>query len=311
MSLDVAYSVEINDFIDPDKAYELYWSGMLDDKRAFFCPGTNCSASVTCANLDKDTHSLKVVPHFRVFGIHSKDCEIARNVPLRLKYAEPTVQTATHKALDVSIVDTFMDKRPDSYYDHYKNNSHSKNAKVKIVNVLKAKSERQLKEIGITSSIYSVRTVVSRYARYKKDGTLDLRRLNLAGKDIPYTSLFNKIENQVVSDLPQLPLIYYGWAFINRLLSGYGYQIRFRKNLESDSGNKNVTIMIGDRLIEKYKMKKLVAKRIEKIYQSPNPTAYVFIYGTPKINQRNERFVNIDITNLDMIDICVENPWAK
>ncbi|WP_407552913.1 hypothetical protein [Vibrio parahaemolyticus] len=230
MSLDVAYSIEIDDFIDPDKAYELYWSGMLEDKRAFLCPGTNCSANVTCANLDKDTSSLKVVPHFRVFGSHIKGCEVSRNVPLKLQYSEPTTQTATHKTLDTSIVDTFLEKRPESYYDHYKTNSRAKNAKVRMVNILKSKAERQLKEIGVTSSIYSVRTVVSRYARYKKDGTLELRRLNIAGKDKPYTSLFSKIENQIVSDLPQMPSIYHGWAFINRLPSGHGYQIKFKKN---------------------------------------------------------------------------------
>ncbi|TOI27782.1 hypothetical protein [Vibrio parahaemolyticus] len=313
MSLDVAYSIEIDDFIDPDKAYELYWSGMLEDKRAFLCPGTNCSANVTCANLDKDTSSLKVVPHFRVFGSHTKGCEVSRNVPLKLQYAEPTTQTATHKTLDTSIVDTFLEKRPESYYDHYKTNSRAKNAKVRMVNILKSKAERQLKEIGVTSSIYSVRTVVSRYARYKKDGTLELRRLNIAGKDKPYTSLFSKIENQIVSDLPQMPSIYHGWAFINRLPSGHGYQIKFKKKLKGNSSDKEftTTVMIGDRLIEHYKMKKLVAKRIEKLYKSPNPTAYVFIYGTPRVNERNGRYANIDITNLDMIDICLEDPWAK
>ncbi|MBM4950742.1 hypothetical protein HYO33_22740 [Vibrio parahaemolyticus] len=313
MSLDVAYSIEIDDFIDPDKAYELYWSGMLEDKRAFLCPGTNCSANVTCANLDKDTSSLKVVPHFRVFGSHTKGCEVSRNVPLKLQYAEPTTQTATHKTLDTSIVDTFLEKRPESYYDHYKTNSRAKNAKVRMVNILKSKAERQLKEIGVTSSIYSVRTVVSRYARYKKDGTLELRRLNIAGKDKPYTSLFSKIENQIVSDLPQMPSIYHGWAFINRLPSGHGYQIKFKKKLKGNSSDKEftTTVMIGDRLIEHYKMKKLVAKRIEKLYKSPNPTAYVFIYGAPRVNERNDRYANIDITNLDMIDICLEDPWAK
>lgn len=313
MSLDVAYSIEIDDFIDPDKAYELYWSGILEDKRAFLCPGTNCSARVTCANLDKDTSSLKVVPHFRVFGSHSKGCEVSRNVPLKLQYAEPKTQTATHKTLDTSIVDTFLEQRPKSYYDHYKNNSRVKNAKVRMVNVLKSKAERQLKEIGVTSSIYSVRTVVNRYARYKKDGTLELRRLNIAGKDKPYTSLFSKIENQIVSNLPQLPSIYYGWAFINRLPSDKGYQIKFKKKLKGNSNDKEftTTIMIGDWLIEQYKMKKLVAKRIEKLYKSSNPTAYVFIYGTPRVNEQNDRYANIDITNLDMIDICLEDPWAK
>lgn len=48
-----------------------------------------------------------------------------------------------------------------------------------------------------------------------------------------------------------------------------------------------------------------------KRYKSPNPAAYVFIYGTPRVNERNERYAIIDITNLDMIDICVEAPWTK
>lgn len=29
MSLDVAYSVEADDFVDPDRAYDLYWSGVI------------------------------------------------------------------------------------------------------------------------------------------------------------------------------------------------------------------------------------------------------------------------------------------
>ncbi|MFZ6044436.1 hypothetical protein ACOV11_28595, partial [Vibrio natriegens] len=84
----------------------------------------------------------------------------------------------------------------------------------------------------------------------------------------------------------QMPSIYYGWAFINRLPSGHGYQIKFKKKLKGNGSDKEftTTVMIGDRLIERYKMKKLVAKRIEKIYKSPNPTAYVFIYGTPRVN---------------------------
>ncbi|EPS3610741.1 hypothetical protein ACVELR_003564, partial [Vibrio cholerae] len=306
----MAYSLEIDDFIDPDKAYELFWSGMLEDKRAFICPGTNCTASVTCANLDKDTSSLKVVPHYRIFGDHSDECEIHKKVPLKLKYAETTVQTAAHKTLDTSIVDTFLENRPASYYDLYKKSLGSKNSKTRTVSILRAKSERQLKEIGVISNIYSVRTVVSRYARYKKDGTLGLRRLNLSGKDVPYESIFNKIERQVVSDLPQLAHIYHGWAFINRLRSGYGYQIKFRNKLKNEDSSQEyiTTIMIADRLIEQYKMKKLVAKRMEKINKSSNPIAYVFIYGTPKVNVRNDKYANIDITNLDMIDICVENP---
>lgn len=81
--------------------------------------------------------------------------------------------------------------------------------------------------------------------------------MNLSGKDVPYESIFNKIERQVVSDLPQLAHIYHGWAFINRLRSGYGYQIKFRNKLKNEDSSQEyiTTIMIADRLIEQYKMK--------------------------------------------------------
>ncbi|MGE6995243.1 hypothetical protein ACQKIK_17790 [Pseudomonas sp. NPDC047961] len=68
MSLDVAYSIEVDDYVDPDKAYDLYWAGLIADKQAFLCPGTDCTAQVTCCNIDKDAQNMRVVPHFRIMG---------------------------------------------------------------------------------------------------------------------------------------------------------------------------------------------------------------------------------------------------
>lgn len=33
MSLDVAYSIEAQDYLDPDRAYDLNWSGIITDKK--------------------------------------------------------------------------------------------------------------------------------------------------------------------------------------------------------------------------------------------------------------------------------------
>ncbi|WP_244922687.1 hypothetical protein [Xenorhabdus cabanillasii] len=85
MSLDIAYSTEIDDFIDPDRAYEYFWAGKLTNKRSFICPGENCYAQVTCANLDKESQNMHVVPHYKVYGKHHPDCEIKREVPLKIK----------------------------------------------------------------------------------------------------------------------------------------------------------------------------------------------------------------------------------
>ncbi|MFP1730218.1 hypothetical protein ACLEC0_12135 [Lonsdalea quercina] len=79
MPLDIAYSIEIEDFIDPDKAYDLYWSGIIKDNHAFVCPGTDCQAQVTSANLYVESQDMKVVPHFRVYGKHSNSCEVFNN----------------------------------------------------------------------------------------------------------------------------------------------------------------------------------------------------------------------------------------
>ena len=76
MAIDIAYSIEINDYLDPDRAYEYYWTEIIKDKKGFECPGDNCSAQITCANLDEDRQNMRMVPHYRVYGDHSTECEI-------------------------------------------------------------------------------------------------------------------------------------------------------------------------------------------------------------------------------------------
>ena len=74
----------------------------------------------------------------------------------------------------------------------------------------------KLSESGIVGPIYSVRSVVSRYIRYRSDNTLEFRRLNIAGQDVAYDSIFKCVWEQDLNDLPDHPVIYYGWAYIDR-----------------------------------------------------------------------------------------------
>lgn len=119
MSLDVAYSIEANDFVDPDCAYDLFWSGVITDKRAFVCPAADCSAQVTCANLDKDVQNMKVVPHFKVYGTHSEACGIANGDPVDLEFQPAEMDGQERITVDQSIVDVFKLERPASYYDEH------------------------------------------------------------------------------------------------------------------------------------------------------------------------------------------------
>ena len=313
MSLDIAYCIEVDDYIDPDRAYDFYWSGLIKDKKKFLCPGTSCSAQVTCANLDEDVQDMKVVPHFRVYGSHDESCEIFNNVPLDLRYEDGVSIKEERQSVDASVVDVFLLERPSSYYDESKVIKFSNQKPVKKSQFVKRPTDTVLRENGSVGSIYSVRSVVSRYIRYKKDGSLEHRRVNILGRDVHYKSIFRCIWEQDLDILPDYPVIYYGWAFINRLPSDNGYQIKFKKHFKKGEEKLITTVMIGDRLIEGYKVKKLVTTRLEKIIQKNNPTAFVFIYGQPeeKLSKNEVKYANFSISNLDMIDINYDCPLPK
>jgi len=312
VGLDVAYSTEAGDYIDPDRAYDLYWSGVITDKHEFLCPGTNCMAQVTCANLTEELQSMRVVPHYRVYGKnHSAECEIFNKKSLNINY-EDADKAKERVTIDQSVVDQFLLQRPSTYYDERVSPKDDSNAKIRTASIVKQKAEARLREVGSVSKIYSVRSVVSRFIRYKKDKSIEHRRLNILGKDVPYQAVFKCVWEQDLSALPQYPVIYYGWAYIDRLKSERGYRIKFKKKLRFGDELITTTAMIGDRLIESYKIKKLVSTRLEKIVAQDSPTAFVFIYSIPERNVSGDHeYANFEISNLDFIDINYECPLPK
>lgn len=310
MSLDVAYSIEAKDFLDPDRAYDLYWAGIIKDKKKFICPGSDCNAQVTCANLDEDLQDMKVVPHFRIYGEHSQNCEILNKKPLKSQYEDDLPIKSEKRSIDESVVDVFELSRPESYYDTTDLIGTPNSPLIKKPKFSAHNNQTTLKETGSIGKVYSVRSVVSRYIRYKKDGTLENRRVNIAGKDIPYRSIFKCIWEQELDNLPDHPVIYYGWAYINRFKANNGYQIKFKKTLKNGVDELTTTIMISDKLINSYKIKKLVTTRLQKINKQQKPTAFIYIYAKPEIKESatGKKYANFAINNLDMIDINYSCP---
>lgn len=310
MSLDIAYSIELEDYIDPDKAYDLFWAGIIKNKQGFICPGTKCYAKITCANIDKDHQNMKVVPHFRIYGSHYKDCEISNRIPLRIETKLSSGSVLSKKPIIESTVDNFLLKRPESYYETGK--SSNKYIDKKINRVYK-KKDFNLSEIDSISNIYSVRSMVSRFIRYKKSRLINLKKVNIEGKEMKYEDIFESIWYQDIEKLPNYPQIYHGWAYVNRLPSGKGYQIKFKKKLLFDLEEYVTTAIIPDWLINKYKVKKLVSCRLTKIYNQEKAVGYVFLYGIPKINKSGvgKKYANIRIDNLDLVDINYSDPFSE
>ncbi|MDD7643203.1 MAG: hypothetical protein PUK75_12170 [bacterium] len=79
--IEMAFSLEINDSVDAIEANELWMEGVLKDKKAFICVGKNCSAGITCKNMDTFATDRKRIPHFIMSqheNMHSDSCEVFR-----------------------------------------------------------------------------------------------------------------------------------------------------------------------------------------------------------------------------------------
>ncbi|WP_226299631.1 hypothetical protein [Pseudomonas sp. MM213] len=167
----------------------------------------------------------------------------------------------------------------------------------------------KLGEKGPSGPVYSVRSIVSRYIRYREDGSIEFRRLNILGQDVLYSSIFKCIWEQDLEDLPKHPVIYYGWAYVDRTRNDKAYKIKFKKSLKQGGENLVTSTFVSDSLIDSFKLKNLMAVRLSKVCKKPIPTAFVFLYGQPSVKVYNERnYATFELTNLDMIDVNYDCP---
>ena len=65
--IEMAFSLEINDFVDAIEANELWMEGVLEDKKAFICVGKNCSAEGCFETLLNNRLLLKGITFMKMY----------------------------------------------------------------------------------------------------------------------------------------------------------------------------------------------------------------------------------------------------
>lgn len=294
MGLEEAYSIERNEIIDAERAYDLYWSGKLSDKKAFQCPDKNCEADVTCACMDIAEQSLKQVPHFRIVGEHSSECKLfedTNEIEYNVEHGHDSIGQNRAKSKE----EKFHFSRPS-----YKNNSEDEHGQI----INKPLSKKITKTTGYNQGenikrFYSLRPVIKNWLRYRKNEELESKYINFE-RLISYKDLFKGVYHQDICYLGKENFIYWGKAFIDSLKSGKGYKVKFAEPLESEGKRIRPSFFVSNQMIEKYEVKNLLIKRLEKIAKSDNHICVVFIYSKPKLSGK---YINFDIDNLDLLEI--------
>lgn len=297
-SLEEAYSNEYQEIIDPELAYDLYWAGIITDKSNFSCPSDKCNAKVTCINLDQEKQDMHQSPHFRGYN-HSGDCDAALHLDNKAG-VETSGQSAQSKFVkNDAISDVFNLKRP-------KNQFAKKESTDIDPNKVQKRSSRKRKntngeEFYGGSEYYSVRSLVSKFIRYKKDDSLSDHKVNISGQDLAYKSLFKGVYQQPIDALPTEKLVYWGVAFIDYLSNKDCYKITFSETLKNKDTQTRPSFFISTKTIEEYPVRNLVIKRLEKISNLNDKRAFVFIYSKPYSS--GESYINFDLESLDYLEI--------
>ncbi|NOR45297.1 MAG: hypothetical protein GQ534_06885 [Candidatus Delongbacteria bacterium] len=286
--MEFAYSNDLDDFIDPDMAYDYFWSDLITSKSAFKCPNENCNADITCANIEKVKQDMKQVPHFRGYH-HIEGCQYDSK---NKNSSTDSDEIYANAKIGISSCDKFLLNRPeakDSTLESGTTSGYSRN-------------EDSKKYTG--GRYYSIRSLVSKWVQFRKNDLLDKALLKIEGKDITYKELFKGVFHQELDELPDQNRIYWGTAFIDRIESIPGYKIKFCSQFDYYEESINPSFIISDSDIEDYKVKKLLKLRLKTINELKTPIGLVFIYGIPyQKESKGNLYINFSLRNLDYLEI--------
>ncbi|MFC4764834.1 hypothetical protein [Dyella koreensis] len=309
MHLDVAFNEELQKPITAEEAYDLFWDGMLSDKRAFSCPDEQCAARVTCANMDKPEQSLGVQPHFRLYPPHRPDC------PYDVAKASTAASSANLGSGQGNTVgpDVFVLHRPPSH-----DVRHVGIADVPAGGALRRHKQGLSRADAATTSrqLFSVSSVITRWLKYRK-ADVDATQTLTVGTEtaIPFNALFECIYPKRKVPIGQKPRIYWGKAQVSELKPGGDYLLAFKspaRLVDEDQnllGEAKPSFFIRRDLVEDHPKKRIRA-RLEQALKE-NGECIAFIYGTPTLrtqtkDQGTRTFINIELGNIDMV--CLHPP---
>lgn len=303
MKIEQAYSLDSNETVDAELAYDYYWAGIIKNKKNFECPANNCSVPITCANLDKIRQDMKVDPYFKAVGEHYPDCELERETLTKNSDSDTAEGAGRNRAKKSdNLPDIFGFSRPASHFDKKQKTLSG----IEIVSSEEGKRKRKAESNSSgrqPSTHYSLRAFVSKFLRYKSLGVLGQRHISIKGYDVPYQEMFVSVSGQNLRSLSKYPRIYFGKAFIDKRKES-DYSANFEDTLSFDEKSLRPSTYISKSLINGAFTKKLSQEKFEVLSNKNYPVCWVFVYGVPNVkNVNGKNYININISNLDYFDL--------
>ncbi|MBB3226011.1 hypothetical protein FHW69_000601 [Luteibacter sp. Sphag1AF] len=291
MSIDEAHNVERDERMTAERAYELFWADLLAASATFRCVGSQCTAPLICACIDKPAQTLRVRPYFRSRRIedHAAECEV-------LLGARPSKDGPRTPAADV-----FELERP---ADHF----NSPVATTPSVATSTRAPAVRAPSGGVrtqASHYYRLSSVVQKFLEHRRDQTLAEATVAIGGETSTYEAVFRNVYRQKVEDVAGVRAIWWGTAYVQRLKKENGYFIRFTRPFRMGEKEAKPTITLGEKLIEAYPVRKLLRARLDKLIADSGGYCVVFVWAKPWTPpaDSSEAFVRFYVNNPDHLDV--------
>lgn len=269
--MDVAYSKEYDQVLDPEKAYELFWEGDIEDFRGFTCPEPGCDAQVTLANARRERHSMKQRPNFRCYGVHKEECN---------HHTKKEV-----KCLDILVLG---ERKKRNYKKRTGKDEYEKES---------SGGNRQ-------SEYRTIMPIVSKFIEYDKMNKLSDYQILNQGKKLSYDEMFIELNGEF-DFFTKFNRIYYGTARIVKNPTRDDFIVFFNKSITLKDETFKPSAYISRKIIDNSYKNKLWEKELIEL-STEKALVKVFIYGKPVINEQNDRsYFNMQIcrAKLDLVDI--------
>lgn len=293
--LEEAYSLEYNDVIDAEKAYELFWDGTISDKRAFQCTDPNCEAQITCVNIDKKRTEMKQTPHFKCYGEHSDKCEVIKEFDELQENRDKKEKRSSMNYID-DTMDIFSFNRPkrDGIIVKTKeviDKGSPTEKKARIKEKYKGSGRRNI-------TYYSVKPLISKFKKYFAEGSLDKHFINIKGFNVSYKRMFVNIKDIEIESVEKYYRVYYGTGRIYKSKKNNDdFVIFFKKRF----GNKGIktSIYISTKVIDEHYRKNKWREELEDLVEVKDKEIMFFINSKP---EKKGDIIYLPISSMDFID---------
>ncbi|MBT2616415.1 MULTISPECIES: hypothetical protein [unclassified Bacillus (in: firmicutes)] len=293
--IEEAHSLEYGEVIDAEKAYELFWDSLIQDKRAFKCPG--CSLKITAANIDKERTEMKNTPHFRAYGDHNIGC----NYEFEIEKENSSANNKNkNKQLTIdSQIDSLFLERPNSH--HYVKSGEkvksSNKGKEELANNSTNTDYQKKKKY---SNYYSIKPLVSKFIKYEIQNKLTQNYINIKGYNVSYEEMFVDLTKIDPSNISKYKRVYYGDGKIFRSKTNADYFIIFKHGIKND-GDKKTSLYISNDLIQQTLTNNKWVSVLNKLTEDQTNVrffAYCKVSYKPTGNYLNLK----NLLNLDFLD---------